>query len=115
MFPSTPTQPDDPVATCTVDAVGIGRHPQEIENAVYFACTAAVGNVAPDATTVAISLRIDERLRFEVRDDAGGVPPSGPNGWLTEPRDRLAAVGGELVVEAVAGDGTRVTGSVPLP
>ena len=34
--------------------------------------------------------------------------------WLDEPRDRLAAVAGDLAVEAVPGEGTRVTGSVPL-
>jgi len=32
----------------------------------------------------------------------------------TDARDRLGAVGGELASASVAGDGTRVTGSVPM-
>jgi hypothetical protein len=34
--------------------------------------------------------------------------------WREEPLDRLAAVAGELAVEVVPGEGTRVMGSVPL-
>ena len=62
-----------------------------------------------------ITLRADESLRFEVRDDDPGSPrPDTGQAWLDEPLDRLAAVAGELAVEAVPGEGTRVTGSVPL-
>jgi signal transduction histidine kinase len=102
--------------SCTVDAGAIGRYPLEIESAVYFACVAAVGNVAGTATRVAISLWTDERLRFEVRDDGPGSPQPDPGqaAWLTDPRDRLAAVGGDLAMESVPDEGTRVTGSVPL-
>jgi signal transduction histidine kinase len=102
--------------SCTVDADTVGRYTPEIENAVYFACVAAVGNVSDEATRVAISLRADERLRFELRGDGPASPPpnAGSDAWLTDPRDRLAAVGGELGLEWIAGEGTRVTGSVPL-
>ena len=55
--------------SCTIDAGGIGRHPLEVESAVYFACVGAVGNVGGEATRVAIKLWEDEHLRFEVRDD----------------------------------------------
>ena len=102
--------------SCTVQADGIGRHSQEIESAVYFACVGAVANVGREATRIAIRLWADESLRFEVRDDDPGVATSRvpDEAWLDEPRDRLAAVAGDLVVEAVPGEGTRVTGSVPL-
>ena len=83
---------------------------------MYFACIGAVGNVGGGATRIAIRLWEDESLRFEVRDD-DPRPPSTRNGqvaWLIEPRDRLAAVAGELAIEAVPGEGTRVTGNVPL-
>jgi signal transduction histidine kinase len=101
--------------SCTVQDDGIGRHSEEIESAVYFACVGAVANVGREATRIAITLRADERLRFEVRaDDAGSARPDPGQRWLDEPLDRLAAVAGELKVEAVPGEGTRVTGSVPL-
>jgi signal transduction histidine kinase len=102
--------------SCTVDAGAIGRYAPEMENAVYLACVGAVGNVADDATRVAISLWLDDRLRFEVRDDGAGSAQHDPAQaeWLTHPRDRLLAVGGELAAESLPGDGTRVTGSVPL-
>ena len=101
--------------SCSVEANGIGRHSQEIESAVYFACVGAVANVGRDATRITIRLWADESLRFEVRDDDAGSPPPGPGeAWLDEPRDRLAAVAGELAIEAVPGHGILVTGSVPL-
>jgi signal transduction histidine kinase len=101
--------------SCTVQDDGIGRHSQEIESAVYFACVGALANVGPDASRITITLWADDSLRFEVRDDDPGSPrPDTGGGWLIAPLDRLAAVAGELAVEAVPGEGTRVTGSVPL-
>jgi signal transduction histidine kinase len=101
--------------SCTVQDDGIGRHSQEIESAVYFACVGALANVGREATRIVITLREDERLRFEVRDDdPGSRRPDPGQAWLDEPLDRLAAVAGELAVETVPGEGTRVTGSVPL-
>src|SRR3954453_268427 len=101
--------------SCTVDGDGIGRHSEEIESSVYFACVGALANVGREATRIVITLREDERLRFEVRDDApGSRRPDPGQAWLDEPLDRLAAVEGELAVETVPGEGTRVTGSVPL-
>jgi signal transduction histidine kinase len=101
--------------SCTVQDDGIGRHAEEIERAVYFACVGALANVGREATRIVITLRADECLRFEVRDDDPGTPrPDRRQAWLEEPLDRLAALGGEIAVEAVPGEGTRVTGSVPL-
>jgi signal transduction histidine kinase len=101
--------------SCTVQDDGIGRHSQEIESAVYFACVGALANVGREATRITITLWADESLRFEVRDDdPGSRRPDRGQAWLDEPLDRLAAVAGELAVDAVPGEGTRVTGSVPL-
>jgi signal transduction histidine kinase len=100
---------------CTVQDEAIGRHSQEIESAVYFACVGALANVGSEATRIMITLWADESLRFEVRDDdPGSGRAERGQAWLDEPLDRLAAVAGELAVEAVPGEGTRVTGSVPL-
>jgi signal transduction histidine kinase len=101
--------------SCTVRDDGIGRHSQEIESAVYFACVGALANVGRGATRIMITLWADESLRFEVRDDDPGARRlDRGQAWLDEALDRLAAVAGELAVEAFPGEGTRVTGSVPL-
>ena len=57
-----------------------------------------------------------ETLRFEVRDDGGGFVLNGkPAGTgLANMRDRIESVGGRLAIESVSGEGTCVSGSVPL-
>ena len=103
-------------ATLSVD--GIGRYPPEVESAVYFCCLEALQNAAKHAggaTRVSISLSEDERLRFEVHDDGPGFSAGEARGaGLTNMRDRVTAVGGELDVVSDPGRGARVTGSIPL-
>jgi signal transduction histidine kinase len=106
-----------PVPT-RVEPNGIGRYPQDVESAVYFCCLEAMQNAAKHARgvrTVSVSLRRDDALRFQVRDDGAGFDPStSRNGsGLTNMRDRMVAVGGQLNLRS-SGTGTVVTGSVPL-
>jgi signal transduction histidine kinase len=103
----------------SVDADGIGRHPPELEATVYFACMEALQNAAKHASGArgaAIAVSQDGRLRFEVRDDGAGFSPreTAYGTGLTNLRDRLAAVGGELGVESAPGEGTTITGVIPL-
>jgi PAS domain S-box-containing protein len=103
----------------SIRASAVGRLPEEIETAVYFACVEALQNAAKHAqceTSVLISLRQGKRLRFEVRDDGVGFKVNGkPAGaGLANMRDRIAAVGGRLTIESASGQGTCVSGSVPL-
>ena len=107
-----------PIPT-TVEAPLIGRHPPEVESTVYFACKEALQNAAKHArgaTGVAITLSQNSRLRFEVRDDGEGfVVPNTANGnGLTNLRDRVAAVGGDVTVRSAPGRGTTVTGVLPV-
>jgi signal transduction histidine kinase len=107
-----------PIAA-TVAPDGIGRCSQAVESAVYFCCLEAMQNAAkhaPDASSVTIAFGEDDTLWFEVRDDGPGFEEAGslPGAGLTNMRDRLAAVGGELEVRSVPGRGTVVTGRVPL-
>jgi signal transduction histidine kinase len=101
-----------------LEASGVTRHPLEIETAVYFVCVEAMQNVykhADGATGVWISLREDGRLRVEIIDDGPGfAAPSEPTGGLRNMRDRVEAVGGELIVDAAPGRGTRIAFSVPI-
>jgi signal transduction histidine kinase len=109
----------EPVRT-TVAADGIGRFSPEIEAAVYFCCLEAVQNAAKhpeDVQRIAIAIRSDEDLRFEVSDDGSGFSADAvaPGARFVGMHDRLAAVGGHLDVRAAPGGGTCVAGTVPLP
>jgi signal transduction histidine kinase len=107
-----------PIAT-QVDAEPIGRQRPEVEATVYFACLEALQNAAKHArgaTGVEIRLVNNGGLRFEVQDDGEGfVVPAVTNGsGLTNMRDRVAAVGGDVEVRSSPGRGTTVTGFVPV-
>jgi signal transduction histidine kinase len=103
-----------------VVAVGITRHPVELEAAVYFTCAEALQNAlkhATGATGVWIRLtQTRDRLSFEIADDGAGFAPHDQAGHgLRNMHDRIEALGGTLSVEARPGRGTRVMGSVRLP
>ena len=103
----------------TVEADGVGRFPADVESAVYFSCLEALQNVAKyaDAATARITLSDGSgELRFEIRDDGRGFDPSGTSygTGLQGIADRLAAMGGELVVTSAPGDGTAVAGRLPF-
>ena len=94
-----------------------GRLPPTLEAAIYYVCAEALTNVAKhaaaDSATVTVS-RDGDLVSFEVTDDgAGGADPDGGTG-LRGARDRLEAFGGSLTVTSAPGDGTRLSGMVPL-
>jgi signal transduction histidine kinase len=102
----------------TVDVHDIGRFRPEVEATVYFACVEALQNVAKHArgaSRTAIAVTCNPHLRFAVSDDGAGFDVAGvaPGAGLTNLRDRLEAVGGELRVESHRGGGTTVRGSIP--
>jgi signal transduction histidine kinase len=105
-----------------VDVVvhAVGRHPPEVESAVYFCVMEALQNVHKHAerargVTVSLDRAPGGELRFSVRDDGpdapGGQFASGAG--ITNMRDRLAAVGGHLTITSLRGAGTVVRGRVP--
>jgi signal transduction histidine kinase len=103
----------------TVSQDGVGRYPAEVENAVYFCCLEAMQNAskhARDASAITIELGEEDGLTFAVRDDGEGFDrrevPAGAG--LTNMHDRLAAVGGAVLIRSAPGQGTAVTGRIPL-
>jgi signal transduction histidine kinase len=104
----------------TVHMDHVGRYSADVESTVYFACMEALQNAAKHAegaTRVTIAVADNGRLRFEVRDDGVGFATGGrayDGDGLANLHDRLAAVGGELEVDSVPGDGTCVAGAIPL-
>ena len=103
----------------TVAFDGIGRYDRAVEAAVYFCSLEALNNVAKYAGASAATIELtqqDGRLRFTVRDDGAGFDPGATayGTGLQGMADRLDAIGGSLHVASSVGEGTTVTGSVPV-
>jgi signal transduction histidine kinase len=105
----------------TVEAAGVGRASQELEAAVYFCCLEALQNAgkhAGDGAHAKIRLREAEgKLLFEVADDGPGfdlASRAAKGHGFVNMSDRVGAIGGTLTVDSAPGQGTRISGSVPL-
>ncbi|MEX2458766.1 MAG: histidine kinase [Actinomycetota bacterium] len=98
---------------------GVGRYAQETEAAVYFCVLEALQNAAKYAAASRAEVRVSDEgghLRFEVADDGRGFDPAttARGSGLQNMSDRLEALGGSLVVTSAPGEGTTVTGRVPV-
>ena len=95
----------------------VGRFSTEVEGAVYFCILEALQNVlkhAQRARRVVVTLDGGaDRLRFTVRDDGPGAVGLVAGAGITNMRDRLAALGGEVDVSSTPDVGTVVRGAVP--
>jgi signal transduction histidine kinase len=110
-------------ARCTIAvelrAHDVGRYPPEVESAVYFCVLEALQNALKHAAGARHALvALDgahSELRFSVRDDGAGIPDGlvRAGAGITNMRDRLAAVGGDVVVSSTPGRGVEVRGRVP--
>ena len=95
------------------------RYDEDVEVAVYFTCLEALQNVTKHAgagVEAIITLwRHDDRLCFEVRDTGSGFDRNliARASGLTNMRDRVQAVGGDLRLASRPGAGTIARGSVP--
>ena len=58
---------------------------------------------------------VGHELRFTVRDDGPGTADLVAGTGITNMRDRLAALGGDVDVASEPGAGTAVLGRVPTP
>lgn len=102
-----------------VSASTAGPYPQDVEAAIYFsaveAMTNAVAYASPNRVEIDISDRGDE-VTVEVRDDGTGFDfeATGEGPGLTNIRDRVEALGGDLTVESSPGAGTTVRVRIPL-
>jgi signal transduction histidine kinase len=107
------------VTPTEIRADDIGRLGRDVEVSVYFCVLEALNNVAKyaGAEHVTITLaRADGRATFSITDDGGGfdVTRAGTGTGVQGMRDRLDAVGGELLVESEPGRGTVIRGTVPV-
>ncbi len=102
-----------------VEADGVGRFPQEIEAAVYFCVLEGLQNALKHADPTQATVRLaatNGQLTFEIADDGRGFDPAaGAYGTgLQGMADRMDAIGGTLEVRSAPGEGTTVTGRLPM-
>ncbi len=101
--------------------VKVGRHPQDVEAAIYFCCMEALQNAGKHAGDRANALvkvwENSDALHWEVSDDGAGfdLDQGGGDGHgFVNMRDRMGAFGGTVAVTSTPGQGTAIRGSVPL-
>ena len=92
------------------------RLPPEIEASAYFIVAEALTNAVKhsQATGAGVTVAVDDgALHLEVRDDGvGGADPQGHG--LLGIGDRVAALGGRLLIDSPRGGGTTVAAELPL-
>ncbi|HET7049289.1 MAG TPA: histidine kinase [Solirubrobacteraceae bacterium] len=104
----------------TVEVGTLAEYPLQVATAVYFCCVEALQNVAkhapvPTNARIVIGER-DSMLRFSVTDDGPGFRNDRTRlgAGMINMRDRMAAVGGELRIRSAPGQGTSISGKIPL-
>jgi len=98
---------------------GLGRYPRETEAAVYFCCLEALQNVAKYSQASRVTVRLTHTrgdLCFCVDDDGRGFDSAVTQrgAGLQNMTDRLEILSGCLEVISSPGQGTKVSGRVPL-
>jgi two-component system, NarL family, sensor kinase len=102
----------------TVREDGFGRYRPEVEAAVYFSCLEAIQNATKHGAGREVVVELDHEgpaLAFTVTDDGVGFDPQAARrgAGLTNLRDRIGSLGGEVAVRSGIGTGTVVRGRVP--
>jgi signal transduction histidine kinase len=105
-----------PVPVTVVGPQTVSRPPELVEATAYYVASEALGNVAKHAGASRAEVRVEwsgDVLTLEVIDDGrGGADPAAGTG-LTGLSDRVAAVGGRLLLATPAGGGTLVRVELP--
>jgi signal transduction histidine kinase len=102
-----------------LEADQVGRYSPDAESTVYFCALEALQNVAKHARATRAVIRLagrEDGLEFSISDDGAGLPAGGlrAGSGLQGMTDRLAAHGGTLDVRSEPGQGTTITGRLPV-
>jgi signal transduction histidine kinase len=110
----------------TVRASTGNRYPPEVEAAIYFCCLEGLQNAGKHAPAAQVIVTVTEEAAtaldpvgavvFSVTDDGPGFDTDAvrAGAGLTNMADRIGAIGGRISWASKPGQGTRVTGSVPM-
>ena len=103
----------------SVEADITERFSPDVEAAVYFCCLEALQNAAKHAPGAEVVIRLwtdAGGLLFEVADNGPGfdVEAKGRGHGFVNMADRLGAIGGTVQWDSVPGQGTRVSGALPV-
>jgi signal transduction histidine kinase len=104
----------------TVSGVDVGRYRPDVERTIYLCCLEALQNTYKHAeTATAAHVRVAARgreLTLEVTDNGVGfeVGTIARGAGLRNMRDRVASLGGSLMIDAARGRGKCITGAIPL-
>jgi signal transduction histidine kinase len=102
-----------------LEAERVERYSPDLESAVYFCALEALQNVAKHARASQAVIRLsgsEDGLEFSISDDGAGLPATGlrAGSGLQGMADRLAAHGGTLDVRSEPGQGTTISGRLPV-
>ncbi|WP_173124157.1 histidine kinase [Kibdelosporangium persicum] len=113
------TRADERGVTIRLDVpISMPRLPATVDVAAYRIVSEALTNVTRHAAarSCAVRLWVDDDLHIEVVDDGIGLPEQPPSGvGLWSMRERATELGGDCVVSAANGGGTKVRATLPLP
>jgi len=90
--------------------------PDDLATTAYYVACEAVTNAAKHAGANLIAVdvsRMDDRLVVRISDDGRGGAQARPGSGLTGLQDRIAALGGTLVMHSLAGRGTTIEAELP--
>jgi two-component system, NarL family, sensor kinase len=108
----------DPQLTCDVDAPDpMPPLPAAVEVAAFRIAQEALTNVARHASArrAVVTIRVDDALTLEVRDDGCGLPEHHRNGvGLTSMRERATELGGSFAITGAPDEGTLLQVRLPL-
>ncbi|WP_163511451.1 sensor histidine kinase [Fodinicola acaciae] len=93
-----------------------GDLPDDVVTTAYYVASEAIANAVKHAAADRIALSVgqaDGCLRVRVMDDGRGGARVGPGSGLVGLTDRVAAVGGKLLVDSALGGGTTVEAVLP--
>ena len=108
-----------------VNCLGDTRLDADIELDLYRVVQEAITNARKYAQTSRIDISLEQRgttVRFEVRDQGTGFDPiaaeragtSGSHVGLGGMRERIARLGGTILIDSAPSHGTRIVGEVPI-
>ncbi len=93
------------------------RLPVAVEVGAYYVVAEALTNANKHANAKLASVRatvVDDALRVTVCDDGSGGAAATPGSGLAGLADRVAALGGRLVIDSPLGGGTVITAYLPV-